>query len=186
MRTLQTAIKENPDAPTVYDVTNEIVHSQEFTESYAYWKTLGRPVDDVGKAHFAAIANGTAGQPWPLSIAQVVDELVSSDEFRRNVLAVSSDLEHFSVSSAQAQACADVLKHFKVDMPSLTHLYVKILGRYPDDGAKSYYQALVADETSDLSVLDLVKRLVESEEFLAQVSSSFEKDFVLIRHHLRI
>ena len=55
--------------------------SQEFTEAYAYWKVLGRSADADGKKHFAEIASGTSEQPWALSIAQVVDELLSSEEF---------------------------------------------------------------------------------------------------------
>merc|ERR1711988_90482 len=112
-----------------------------------YWKILGRPPDEDGKAHFLSIANGSAEQPWPLSIAQIVDELITSHEFEvhSEKVATEEHISDYNVVVARAEAYTEVLKHFKVDAPSVTHLYIKILGRYPDDNAKQYYESVVAD-----------------------------------------
>jgi negative regulator of replication initiation len=167
--------------PSVYDVTLELLRSPEFQQVYAYWKILGREQDEAGQQHFAKIAAGDTDQPWALSVAQVVDELLRSDEFMERIQKLAA-LEGAEVNLvlAQAKTYAAVLKHFRLSDACVAFLYIKILGRYPDNGAKAHYATVMVDEI--LSVQQFTEELLRSDEFVAQVRAICHFNFSVTSH----
>ena len=134
----------------------------------------GRKADEGGKRHYAELAlhpvedseeNQTLTVAQGLSVAQVADELLQSQEFIERA-ATSAKAAGFDASSgkplmwAQAADFCDELSHFAATSADLRYLYIKLLGRAPDN------LTIATHRERPTNVLSLVVEILHSDEFL--------------------
>jgi hypothetical protein len=154
---------------TVVDMAADVMNSDEFAMVYLYWKLLGRDPDTEGRRHFAELIAGRGGQKWPLSPAQVADELLRSDEFavRHNLDAKDKSAKtQQAIEETRVAAFCQELAHFALQSVDVTYMYIKFLGRFPDEEAIAHYGKAVKE--GSLTLLDMARELRQSEEFNAQ------------------
>ena len=155
-------------------MTADMMRSDEFGIVYCYWKILGREPDPEGRRHFAEILSGKSKQDWPLSVAQIADELLRGDEFVAHRKALKTPLGEKAVAQERTRTFCHELRHFSLKMADVTFLYIKILGRWPDDAAKAHYEQAVQEQS--LSVVQMALELLRSEEYNAQGPLALSKD----------
>eukprot|EP01048_Picozoa_sp_COSAG05_P012332 COSAG05_NODE_1224_length_5470_cov_4.161140_6_plen_217_part_00 len=138
---------------------------------------LGREPDSEGRRHFAEIISGVSKQEWPLSVAQVADELLRGDEFGAHHKEGKTLLGADELNTERTGVFCRAMRHFSLKMADVTFLYIKILGRWPDDDAKAHYTQVVHE--GGLSVMEMVLELLKSEEYNAQGPLALPKtDFI--------
>jgi hypothetical protein len=138
----------------------------------------GRKADEEGKHHYAelakqplgASADPEAAEPAPgLSVAQVADELLQSDEFVKRA-ATAAQAAGVDASSgkplmwAQAADFCDELSHFAASSADLRYLHSKLLGDAPEQSA------LQSHREQPVNVLSLVVEILHSDEFVNSVA----------------
>ena len=119
-----------------------------------YWKLLGRAPDTEGRRHFANLMAEGSTQQWDLTAAQIADELLHSDEF-----AIRHELDPRAADPSSLQKLhkvqilkwCDSLEHFVLTERDIVYLYIKILGRFPDEEATRHYQNVV--EHQDFTIV---------------------------------
>ena len=134
----------------------------------------GRKADDYGKRHYVELAlhpveDSEESQALTvaqgLSLAQVADELLQSQEFTERA-ATAAKTAGVDASSgkplmwAQAADFCDELSHFAATSADLRYLYTKLLGRAPDN------LEIENHRERPTNVLGLVVEILHSDEFL--------------------
>lgn len=144
----------------------------------ARYVCAGRKADEEGKRHFAelakqhleASADPEVSNPTPgLSVAQVADELLQSDEFVKRA-ATAAQAGGVDASSgrplmwAQAADFCDELSHFAASSADLRYLHSKLLGHAPEQSA------LQSHREQPVNVLSLVVNILRSDAFVNSVA----------------
>ena len=83
---------------------------------YCYWKVLGREPDSEGRRHFAEIISGVSKQEWPLSVAQVADELLRGDEFGAHHKEGKTLLGADELNTERTGVFCRAMRHFSLKM----------------------------------------------------------------------
>eukprot|EP01048_Picozoa_sp_COSAG05_P004665 COSAG05_NODE_259_length_12737_cov_42.436145_12_plen_258_part_00 len=180
-----TKIFEDPsESLSIAGLTQDVMCSDEFAIVYLYWKLLGREPDAEGRRHFAEIANGRTagdGQLWPLTSGQIADELLRSDEFSERLGLDERDPHRggkAKLDQSRLEHFCQVALLFPASTADVTFMYIKILGRWPDDEALSHYGRVIQNGDG-ISIVQVAFELLQSEEYHAQRPNSLPKtDFM--------
>ena len=120
-----------------------------------YKDILDREVDESGAEHYAR--DGGVG------VAQVVDELLRSEEFRTKYGPTRFQATTIPVEFAQAARWLDVASRYPVTEKDVRYVYSKLLDREPEPAAVE--AALAQTAEGPLSVADMVRNVMSSDEF---------------------
>ena len=131
-------IIDDPDkALSVADMVSDMMKSDEFTMVYLYWKVLGHEPDSEGRRKFADMIEGKAEQKWPLSATQMIDTLLYDPSFATSKGIDPSGTD--ALNKARTAVFCHEMLHFAYKPADVTFLYIKILGRWPDEEANEHY-----------------------------------------------
>jgi hypothetical protein len=114
------------------DTTLTGLQSSTITELYSTF--LGREPDKSGLSHYRSESVKGVG------VAQIADELLQSEEFRKQDHNGSKDTP---VEFAQAVAWRDAMSKHLVAEEDVFYMYRKLLGRAPDSTAAKAFKALI-------------------------------------------